>query len=566
MSEFRAKLGSNPQDFAALIVAACGAVACACMALFIDTASWAAWFHHPGREPMPDVTVQGAKFCRLMLCVTAIVLAFATLALMRLNRGDSIATIETAENRRRLRWLLGIVIVALLFRATRLNEGLWYDEIASWMTYSAGLDSPGPVIGNFRDPINQAFHTLLNFYSVRWFADWIDIELAFRLPALLFSVISVIAMFGLARTVSGERVAMIAALLMAILPVSVLEGIEARGYSMMICFSALMTWMLIEARRRQRTWIWILYSIFCALGIWSHFVTVYVPIGHAVWIAWRAIFHRELKFAISALLALALGAILTLTLYAPMIPDMLSARGMFAAVNPGQPRVFSIEGLHALLQLGGSWYPWTAMPGLILLIIGMLSLRNRARENASVVAASLIGLPLMLLTVILSGSWVYARFTFFALPGAILLIALGIDALWNRSRRAGIAAIALIVIASITDLAIRPPKQPLRNAATFVRDHLQTNDRIIIIGLAHPVMRLYINDLNPRYVFRHGEDLERQLDRINPAWVIIEYPRHVDESRYALMRDRGYQHVETFRGWADWVHGDVLVLRRNFAP
>jgi uncharacterized membrane protein len=499
------------------------------------------------------------------LGVSAIALVVATLILVKLNSGDT-SVASGGRSRERLWTLIGIVIVAIAFRAMRLNESLWYDEIASWMTYSAGNQSPGPVIGNFRDPINQVFHTLLNFYSVRWFAETLNIELAFRLPAFLFSIMSVIAMFGLARSACGERVALIAALLTATLPVSVLEGVEARSYSMMICFAALMTWTLVEAKRRQRAWIWILYSVFCALGIWSHFVTAFVPIGHAAWIAWRAVRHREWNFALSAFVALSLADFLTITLYAPMIPDLLGARGMFAAVNPDQPRVLGIEGLHALLQLGGSWYWWATIPALILLMVGASSLRRSTRDEASVIAMSLLGLPLMLLAVIVAGSWVYARFTFFALPGAILLIALGIDALWRRSPRKAVAAFIVVMIVSIADLSLRPPKQPLRDAAEFVRAHLQPNDRIIIVGLAHPVTRLYIDDLNPRYVFRHGEDLEKQLYRIDPAWVIIEYPRHVDESRYTLLRNRGYQHVETLDGWADWVHGDVMVMRRNFAP
>ena len=53
---------------------------------------------------------------------------------------------------------------------------------------------------------------------------------------------------------------------------------------------------------------------------------------------------------------------------------------------------------------------------------------------------------IFLLVVLVSGSWMYARFTLFSLPGAILLLAVGIDGLWTRHRVAGITA-AMIAVA-----------------------------------------------------------------------------------------------------------------------
>src|SRR5262249_28451782 len=118
-------------------------------------------------------------------------------------------------------------------------------------------------------------------------------------------------------------------------------------------------------------WLWLAYTICCALGIWSHFVTAFVPIGHGVWLTWRAVRWREWRFSISGISSLILAASITITLYAPVLPSMLAARGMFTATDPNQPTILGSEGLHALLQLGGSWYWWAAIPGLIALLIGL---------------------------------------------------------------------------------------------------------------------------------------------------------------------------------------------------
>jgi hypothetical protein len=348
--------------------------------------------------------------------------------------------------------------------------------------------------------------------------------------------------------------------------VAVLEATEARGYSMMICFSALASWMRLANVRDERTWRWVLYAVLCAAGVWTHFVTAFVPIGHAVWLAWRAMRHHEIRRAVHGGVALALAAVATIALYAPAFPDMLDTRGMYVAAGGNEPSVFGPQGWHALLQLGGSWYAWAAGPGLALLafggvrtmrsVAGSPSLRNAA-------AITLLGLPVFGLVVLVSGSWMYARFTLFSLPGAILLLAVGIDSLWTRHRVAGIAAAAIVVAASLADLAVRPAKQPLRDAAELVRAQHDKGETILVIGIAHRVIDAYLADLNPRYSVMHGTDLEAKLTMLDPEWIVLYYPESVSTANYSLLTSRGYEILQRFRGWADWSNGDVVVYKKS---
>lgn len=538
------------------------ALTCFALALFIETQTWSEWFHHPAQN-VAERTRVGAELWRIMLAVTGAVVLIAPLAWMAFLRNVGVPGEATALSRKRRRaWgLVGIVFVALLVRATRIGESLWYDEIASWMTYSGGVKTIGAVFGNFLDPINHPFHSLLVHLSVSWLSDWLGVELAFRLPALIFSLLSVVAIYGLAQTSLGERTAFIAAGLAAILPVSALEGVEARGYSMMIFFSAAATWSLLAARKHNNPWLWAAYSCACALGVWAHFVTAFVPIGHAIWMALRAIRFGEWRQFACGVAALMLAAALAITLYSPMIPAMLASRGMFAAVSGDQPTILGPEGLHALLQLGGSWYWWAAAPGLLLLVIGLIAAIRQRSDAASLIDAAMLGLPLMLIVVALSGTWMYARFTLFVLPGAILLLAIGLDRLWRWRTPAGMIACALIAVASVADLAVRPPKQPLRDAADYVRARRRADDYLLVIGLAHPVQRLYAGDLNLAYTFKHGENLPRILSRLRPDWVIVEYPNSVRPETYKLLEMTGYTEAVRLDGWIDWTNGDVIVYR-----
>ena len=469
----------------------------------------------------------------------------------------------TAPSSRLGLWMVGGVTVAgLLVRAPRLTESLWYDEIAAWTSHTAG--GPAAIMGSFVEPSNHIAHTLLTWCTVTAFEESLGFEIALRLPALLFSLAAIAAMYGLAREVTSTRAAAIAAGLMAVLPVAVLEAAEARGYSMMICFSALASWTLLANVRDERAWRWALYAVLCAAGVWTHFVTAFVPIGHAVWLGWRAARHGEIRRAAGGGIALAIAAGATLMLYAPAMPDFFDARGMYVAGRGDEPSIFGPQGWHALLQFGGSWYFWTALPGLALLAIGGVATARSAGPPPSLrdaAAVTLLGLPVFLLVVVASGSWMYARFTLFALPGAVLLMAVGIDGVWARRRGAGIAATAVIVAASMVDLAARPAKQPLRDAAELVRSLRGKGEPILVIGIAHRVIDVYLFDLNPQYSFMHGADLAAKLTTVDPEWIVLYYPNNVSAANYTLLESRGYEIVDRFRGWADWSNGDVVVYR-----
>ena len=131
----------------------------------------------------------------------------------------------------------------LLVRAPRLTESLWYDEIVAWTSHTAG--GPVAIMGSFAEPSNHIAHTLLTWCTVAAFEQSLGFEIALRLPALLFSLAALAAMYGLAREVTRTRPAAIAAGLTAVLPVAVLEAAAAPGYRPLIRCSALGGWPLL---------------------------------------------------------------------------------------------------------------------------------------------------------------------------------------------------------------------------------------------------------------------------------------------------------------------------------
>ena len=88
---------------------------------------------------------------------------------------------------------------------------------------------------------------------------------------------------------------------------------------------------------------------------------------------------------------------------------------------------------------------------------------------------------------------------------------------------------------------------------------------VLVIGLAHRVMDVYLFDRQPTYSLRHGFDLPQKLDDFDPRWIILYYPNHLSTDHAALLQQRGYNAVQDFRGWVDWNNGNVQVYEHAIA-
>ncbi|HMN95174.1 MAG TPA: hypothetical protein PKC43_02305 [Phycisphaerales bacterium] len=498
--------------------------------------------------------------------------------------------------------IAALCALALALRIPRLGESLWYDEIASFMAF--GQFGAGPTMGNYFTQSNHVLHGILTWIAVA-IAGGVN-EVVLRTPALLASIAAVPATWWLAREATGGGSAQrraeacaeapwgdgraargstapalvvpwVAATVAAAAPTWVLS-VEARGYSLMILASAVATALFLRGRRLGRGVDRILYAVVIALGAWAHLVTITVALGHGLLVGIECLRRRAGALADAG--ALALAALLTLVLYAPILPDMLRIRSEFRALDGDEPTLLGPEGMHALLQAGGAWTWWAALPGLLLAIVGALSIGLRSRASARAPEASslaqlalarrallaaLLGVPVAVGLAAIGGSWLYARFLLFALPGCALLMGFG-AALLIRRRAALLAPLALVILGPwIADLLLRPAKQPLRDAVAEVSAHRAKEDRVVAIGLPDHVLGWYgiLEGIEIVPTAPLGVDLESVLQRERPAWVIVLYPRSVAGDRFDLLARHGFELATRHRGWVDWDNGDVLVYRRR---
>ena len=557
----------------------------------IDTEVLARFFTHQylasrASVEIRPVTRQGAEWFRTMCVLSAVVWAITAWILARSIRKNKSAAmpsntaldfIQKSPTTSRLRFALFCAIsVGVIERVWRISESLWFDEISALIDYAQY--GPGAIFGTYFVQSNHVLHTLLTWCALTIAGG--ASEPVLRMPAFFAGIASIAAIVALVReaalwqgVTTRARMSLVCGIA-ALSPIMVLESVEARGYSMMILFAALASWMFLRALRIERSLSWIAYSILCALGIWSHLVFVVLPISHGAIAAWLIIRPRpstnDRMRGCVASLALTLAGITTITLLAPLLPDLLRIRREFQALDGNEPTIFSIEGLHVLLGIGGAWTPLAALPGIGLFIIGFFGV-HRDPSRRIPLAVTLLGLPILIIGTELGGSWMYARFALFALPGIFLAITLGAFDVArflrqcdtnrlrvNRALILGAFAIATIWTESLASL---PPKQQIRDAISSIRNQNPSISEIASLGLAGNVVTYYgiLAGLNVQSVGVGGVMIDEVPTNIQ--WMIVLYPRSIEVGTNKVLNEN-WTLAETFPGWVDWGNGDVLVYRR----
>lgn len=538
-------------------------------AFAIPSSFWVDWFQHPIRVErmgrIPETTLAGVSVLRIALVLAAItwILISLTLGPIQRRHPQRGHEPEATTGRGTLALLVGAIAIGLILRGTRLQESLWYDEIAAMI--SSSLFGPGPALGNYHALANHAFHSALAAISLQALGAT-DAELALRLPAFLAGIACIPAMFTLGRSIDGDRLGLLAATVMAVMPVAVLESVEARGYSLMMLCAILATlqWLRIAD---GRPFAIMAYALFVTLGCWSHLVFACIPLGHATQALIRSVRRPEDRpTVIRWALALVLGGATTLVVVAPLLPDLLRQRTEFIALDGDEPSPLGIEGFHAILQLGGSWTWWAAIPGLGLLLIGLTEAARWPRLQLAAHAGLAGGLVAFVFAVV-GGSWIYARFLVFMLIPAALLIAAALRGVGYFGRRAEPALLAggILMIGWLFSLAILPPKQPIREGVDRIRALAGVDGTAWSIGLGDDVAMFYTEGRGPKLL--HAPGLGAGLDQntlaIGPDAAIMLYPDLISATTLERLRAAGFQPIDRYEGWLDWGRGDVAVWGRE---
>jgi len=415
------------------------------------------------------------------------------------------AALPPRERARRERWrgeAIPLVLLALLvvlggvMRRYHLGQqGLWFDEVDLVMR----AQQPFPaLLRNFVNPgENGPLYTL-------GMAIWIKVlgtsEVAVRLPAAIAGTLAIPALYGLGRALRGPRLGVIAAALLTISPYAHWYAQDAKMYSLLVLLTIVATWVLLAAIRRGGA-AWIVYGIITAvtLGIHATFLLVLAAhaviavslwrVGYGIRPAQRQVRWLALLIGVAALPLLIWGAIFAVqngpTWQVKATPWTILQRMLveFSVTNRAANSIHAWgSGLYlTLIALGVGLTWWAgnaegAEEGIF------------PRRHALLVVGAMTAVPGLLFMLLSVPRAVFEpRYLTVALPGFLLLAALGIDGLlrWKPTWLLAVAGgIAVLIVAWMplrdVNFSTTPQKEDWREAYRYLAEHARAGDGVVV--------------------------------------------------------------------------------------
>jgi mannosyltransferase len=342
--------------------------------------------------------------------------------------------------------LLALTVLALLLRLTSLSRSLFTDE-----TYSLALAQRGfgHMLALFGYEANGTPYSIVLWPLIRIFGTGVTL---LRLPAVIAGTLSVPALWWAARRFTAPAGALLAAGLLAINPMAVWYGQEARSYAFVVLAACLAFGALPRALDRddgRRAWV----GYVAAMSLLAYCEIFAAPLALPAqaliaWRAGRAGFRRWLWSLVAVFVCCV-----------PLLVAAVVARSRRNALYwlPKPDRSLVTLALQEFTAgfSGLTAVRWATLAAAVVLIGGALWLLRRGRAAAArgtLAMALCWGLVpgALLLAVSFVQPVFWPRYVILSLPGLCLALALGAERLW-RSPRGGIiaaACIAIVVIAA----------------------------------------------------------------------------------------------------------------------
>lgn len=518
----------------------------------------------PRSAELPVPPIRGVTLLQVALVLEGLALLWVSLGRWswgRLDPADRLAGRDgeaspAAGGRDPLYLLAAITLLGLVLRLIDLGSDLWLDEI---VTVRASAGSPFlHLLASYTSSNNHLLNSVLVKLAVAWVGPE---EWAIRLPAVLFGVASIPALYWVARLAFTRRASLVAALLLAVSYHHVFYSQSARGYTAHLFFSLLASALLVKGLEGDRARDWGLYVAAMAGNFASMLHASFVWGGHALVGAAAAIAVRGRGGDPQPLLRrllLVFGAvgILGFQLYALILPQAY----VISRVVYTDPSVGFALGSSEFLQelergLGAGLGEWTGVGVTVAGILagaGFLILLRRRWALAAALSLPLVSIAAFSL---LSGVFVSPRLFILGLPLAILGV---VQALFSGaelvSRRLGTSrtslaprlATALALTGCVVPLSAlgdyyAVPKQSYRSAIEYAESRTEAGALVIVVHLARGGYLHYgpqsgLREDQDWYFVDSLADLEATLAEHpgRPRLLVTTFPRALRLSRPQL--------------------------------
>ena len=467
--------------------------------------------------------------------------------------------------------LAAILLLALVLRLVGLNAPLWYDEILTVDTHlrlpwSGMVQSYSMNHHYFFDL--QAKAVMDVFGEAAWTA---------RLPAMLFGLATIVAVWVLARDVATPVVAHVTALLLALSYHQIWFSQNARGYTELAFWSTLGLVFFLRGLRDPRPGLWLGFGLTLAAATYTHLTGAFffAALG-AVWLLALVRGGGDRRLVWMPLIGAVLGLALTLLAYAPLIPslgDTVAAVGDTSAIDVMQeyqnPLWTALEAVRTGIGSGG------ALVGLVAVLVLGLSVTGgvvAARKEPWFAPAVLLHIVLTVAVLMVLGMRIWPRFFFADIGFLMMLIVLGVQAVcafvarligrqgWAQGAFAAAVVAMVLVSGAMAARNYQAPKQNLAGAVALVEAIRQPGERVYAVGPAATAFTGYFQ--TGWQIITDNEGYRAALAEPGPVLLVVAFPARVLRRVDQMQADR--DGVLTELKWFPGTLGDggVVLFRR----
>jgi 4-amino-4-deoxy-L-arabinose transferase-like glycosyltransferase len=363
-----------------------------------------------------------------------------------------------------------------------------------------------------RKPFGEFWHVVttsqanmsLYYVLLRGWVELGDGEAVVRLLSVLAGVVAVAVLYAAAERLFGQWVASLAALLLAVNAFFLRYAQEARSYAVVLLLTTLAT--LLFLRLEERGDLGIAYVAVGALALYAHFFAAFVLAGHLLALA---IARRPLRTQVLRLAAIGVLAV-PLAVFA-----LFRDEGQVSHLVRPTPTYV----VDTLQDLAGGTRPLLVLYAAAL-VVAAVSLLPRL-DWPMVVAATWAATPVVGALVVSIGKPLFApRFLIVALPGIVLLVAVGLTRL-PLPVTAGAFGLLLALSSVHAARTLGHPQEDFRAATAFVLANARSGDAVAFYRTSRRIPFEYYAD---------GRALPRSLLPTSPYGrfdLVADY-RHTD--------------------------------------
>lgn len=407
-----------------------------------------------------------------------------------------------------LLWVLAIVVFGLVARLFRIaHQPLWFDEALTLQRIHLGLS--GLLADSFANRHMPAYFLLL-----RWLSPFFGTDDAWlRIPSALFGAMSAGMAFVIARRIGSRNAGIVAGLLMALSPLQVQYGQEARSYTLVALLILVALWGLLRLARdptrasvdiRQQHaeragWVAYVLGTIAALDVLGDAVPWLIASNLSLWLVWRSLgvrtpvrqaFARNWILSVVALVACT--APFYVAIFAASDGQMLQKFDWIPQLS--WQHMWVVAGsvyLMRMLAVVKFDLMHTAVPllGALVALAGCAGLvRMRGRLEGRVLLLSVLVLPLFILAVSLFKSMLLPRYVLWSAAPFFVLAGLGAELLPRRFLAMAATLLLLLGVVNLGPVYRMETKPRWDMAAATLAANVRPGDTVFTADPNAPTM------------------------------------------------------------------------------